>query len=235
MVAMQLFMKIGFLATLCLGLSSCAPIVNTEVSRFNSFQDQLNGTFVIVPDKDQKAGIEYNLYANLIATKLSTYGLTRVTNLSKAKYKLAFLYGVDNGTMSTTMMPIFGQTGGGLTTYTGSSFGTIGSTPISGMSSGTAYTAPTYGQIGAIPVTNTVYQRVLLVDIYSLQKDMPKVFEAKAKSVGMSADLAKVVPSMIDAVFKDFPGKNGETITVSSYESEIGEQKPTQPKTEPHP
>jgi hypothetical protein len=43
-----------------------------------------------------------------------------------------------------------------------------------------------------------------------------KVFEAKAGSVGASGNLAVVMPAMITAVFKDFPGKSGETISVAA-------------------
>ena len=143
-----------------------------------------------------------------------------MNSLAEARYAVFIAYAIDNGTTTTTVMPIFGQTGGGTTTYSGTTLGSVGGVGYSGMSSGLAYTPPTYGQIGAVPVTNTVYNRALLIDIVdvpaSTKDKVATVFEAKARSAGPSGNIAAVLPNMIAAAMKDFPGKNGETFTTTT-------------------
>ncbi|MFQ5917586.1 MAG: hypothetical protein ACE5I0_07235, partial [Candidatus Binatia bacterium] len=43
------------------------------------------------------------------------------------------------------------------------------------------------------------------------------IYEAKVKSEGYSNQLAEVMPVMIKAMFKEFPGKNGSTRTEVFY------------------
>jgi hypothetical protein len=199
-------------------VSACTP-VRTEVTRFNQLSVPPGDTFVIIPMKGQE-GLEFQAYASRVSTELTARGFRPVTSLPEAKYAVTFSYAVDNGTTITSQVPIFGQTGGGYTTYTGSSFGSVGSVPFSGMSTGTAYTPPTYGQVGSSTAVDTVYKRALVLDIYDVQastKDhVVTLFEAKARSAGSNGSIAVVMPNMIAAVFKDFPGKNGETITVNA-------------------
>jgi hypothetical protein len=44
-----------------------------------------------------------------------------------------------------------------------------------------------------------------------VQQKIKKIYEAKVLSRGSSAQLSKVMPSMIKALFEDFPGKSGST------------------------
>jgi hypothetical protein len=41
------------------------------------------------------------------------------------------------------------------------------------------------------------------------------VFEGRAVSTGLNGAIEPVMPYMLDAVFQDFPGKSGNTRTVS--------------------
>jgi hypothetical protein len=190
-------------------LSACATQIRTQVTRFHHMPPATNGeTFAVEPLKDQAGSLEWEQYANLVAQQLTDKGYVRVAQPAGAKYAVLFSYAIDRGKTITAAVPVFGQTGGGVTTF------------YSGSSSGFAYTQPTYGEVGSELVTATVFGRALELDIFDVPQTLGsgapvKIFEAKAGSAGSSGNLAVVMPAMIAAVFKDFPGKSGETISVS--------------------
>ena len=212
------FVRCALLAGLIVALAACTS-VKTEVTRFNQLPAPAADTFAIVPLKGQE-GLEFQAYAERVAGQLTARGFRRVPSVEEAKYAVTFSYAIDNGTTIASEVPIYGQTGGGFTTFSGSGVGAVGGTPFSGVASGTAYTPPTYGEIGSTTVASTVYKRFLALTIYdakaSTKDHAVTVFEAKARSAGSKGSIAAVMPNMIAAVFKDFPGKNGETITVTA-------------------
>jgi hypothetical protein len=67
-------------------------------------------------------------------------------------------------------------------------------------------------------VSGMLYSRSVSIAIIDVQKSSPsrieQVFKADAVSNGSIGSLPRVIPYMIDAIFKDFPGVNGEIITV---------------------
>jgi Domain of unknown function (DUF4136) len=190
--------------------SACTPQIRTQVTRFDHMPPATTGeTFAVVPLKDQAGSLEWEQYANLVAQQLADTGYVRVAEPRDAKYAVLFSYAIDRGKSITAAVPVFGQTGGGVTTF------------YSGSSSGFAYTQPTYGEVGSELVTATVFGRALELEIFDVPQTLgssapAKIFEAKAGSAGASENLAVVMPAMIAAVFKDFPGKSGETISVSA-------------------
>jgi hypothetical protein len=67
--------------------------------------------------------------------------------------------------------------------------------------------------------------------------DLEKVFEGEVVSTGSDADLHEIVPVMIEALFRDFPGKDGEVRhvamrTVPSIE-ELEERRPDHEEARP--
>lgn len=192
-------------------VSACAQI-RTQVTRFHHMPPAGSGeTFAVVPIKDQAGSLEWEQYANLVAQQLTEKGYVRVALPLDAKYAVLFSYTIDRGRTVVGSVPVFGQTGGGTTTfYSGSNGG-----------SGVAYTQPTYGEIGEELVSSAVFSRALELEIFDVPQTLAsnapeKTFEAGAGSAGSSGTLAAVMPAMIAAVFKDFPGKSGETISVSA-------------------
>ena len=45
--------------------------------------------------------------------------------------------------------------------------------------------------------------------------DNASLFEGKAKARSRTDELAKVVPSLVDAMFTGFPGTSGETVKIT--------------------
>ena len=212
--------RFGIAVALVVIVSACMQI-RTQVTRFHHMPPAGSGeNFAVVPLEDQAGSLEWEQYADLVAQQLTAKGYVRRAQPLDAKYAVLFSYAIDRGKTKITQVPIFGQIGGGLTTYSGSASGTVGGTPYSGFTSGSAYTQPTYGEIGSELVTATTFTRAVELEIFDVPQtlassDPVKTFEATAGSAGSSGSLAVVMPAMIAAVFKDFPGKSGETISVS--------------------
>ena len=193
-------------------LSACATQVRTQVARFNHMPAVGNGdTFAVVPIKEQASSLEWEHYAELVAQHLESKGYARVplSQLSIAKYGVLFSYAIDRGRTVTTEVPVVNQIPGTTTTFS------------YGSSSGIAYTEPTYS-VGWEPASATVFTRGLELEIFDTQQieasqgHSPPIFQADARSAGVSGSLAPVMPAMIAAIFKDFPGKSAETISVTA-------------------
>jgi hypothetical protein len=212
--------RLVMIMVLVILMGACAQ-VHTQVARFHHMPPVGSGeTFAVVPLKNQAGSLEWERYADLVARQLTSKGYVRVAEPIRAKYAVIFSYAIDGGKTTTTEEPVFGQTGGGMTMFSGDSSGMLGGTLYSGFTSGTAYTLPTYGQIGSVPVTTTTYTRAVVIDIVDVPQSsasgrLVKTFEATARSSGSSGALAAVMPQMLAAIFKDFPGKSGEALSVS--------------------
>ena len=194
--------------------SGCAS-VDSKVSRFHSLGPVAQPKiFEFVPIDEQKGSIEFRSYAERISTKLEAYGWRR-DQAKKADVFVSISYGIGDGKSVSGAMPIFGQTGGGAAYTSGSVYGGGRSANFSA----TTFTAPTYGQIGAIPVNQTYYTRTFVMNIYdsSLAKEgvSKSIFEGRVVSTGSSSQVSEIMPNMIEAMFKKFPGSSGKTIDVT--------------------
>ena len=145
-------------------LSSCAAPFRTQVTRFHQLPVKGAGESfnVTAPMKDQR--LETQQHLSRMASGLVKHGW-RFTNSASADYSVRVDYGISDGREVHGVMPLYGQTGGGTTTYSSgnaSAYGSSGSY-ASGTYSGTSYTPATYGLVGAVPTVSTVFDRYLLV------------------------------------------------------------------------
>lgn len=162
------------------------------------------------------AGLETQQHLSRIVSGLTAHGWTP-SGVKNATYKVAVDYGISDGRTVHGVAPIFGQTGGGTTTYhsgTTSAYGGYGNC-ATGSYSGTSYTSPTYGIVGAVPTSQTVFDRYLFVLIFDAQGKT--VLEGKCFSSGSSSNLSDAVPRMIDSFLTDFPGESGTTKTYRKH------------------
>lgn len=211
---LQLLRVISAIA-LMLFLLACRG-VQTELTPFHTFSDAATAqgkTFIVLPNKAQEGSLEWATYSNLVAQKLESKGLRRVESARAADYAVSLTYAIDGGRTTSSSIPVFGQTGGG-TTYT---TGTVGSSSVSA----TSYTPPTYGVTGYSTSTDTVYGRAVRITIMDVQKSLAQnkrvlVYEATGKSEGSTGNINVVLPSIIDAMFVDWPGKSGVPQTQST-------------------
>ena len=166
--------------------------------------------YATVPFKEQEGSLEHMTYEQLLKQELNSKGFREVP-LDQAEVVVLMSYGIDTGREVVFSYPIFGQTGVS-SSYTS---GTVQSYGSYGTYSGTTTYTPTYGIVGAMPISQTRYTRFLRLDILDkkalVQQTIKKIYEAKVVSRGSSGQISVVLPSMIKAVFEDFPGKSGTT------------------------
>lgn len=192
-------------------LSGCAGLIRSDIAVFHELSQSFAGTmYATVPFKEQEGSLEHMTYEQLLKQELNSKGFREVP-LDQAEVVVLMSYGIDTGREVVFSYPIFGQTGVS-SSYTS---GTVQSYGSYGTYSGTTTYTPTYGIVGAMPISQTRYTRFLRLDILDkkalVQQTIKKIYEAKVVSRGSSGQISVVLPSMIKAVFEDFPGKSGTT------------------------
>lgn len=193
-------------------LMGCATptYFETNVTSFHQMGQPTGLAYTMVPFREQQGSLEHNSYAQMVSAELKRFGMVEVTDANQAAVAIFLRYGIDNGIVMTSTYPIFGQTGvaGSTTTGTVNSFGRTAS-----VNATTSYT-PTYGVVGSGARTDTVYKRFLdleIVETASLSSGTPKkLYEGKARSMGTSSQLVRVMPYMVESIFKEFPGPNSQ-------------------------
>jgi hypothetical protein len=170
------------------------------------------------PDKRSNDSLEFASYRKMIVRRLESHGLKLDTK--SPELLVVVNYHISGGKEKIGSAPVFGQTGGGTSTFSGNTG--------SGYFSGSTYSAPTYGVVGSRTFSYTVFTRKLdveIIDRKSLNADtQKKIYEAKAISTGSSGELPRVLPYMIESVFREFPAKNGQSRFVMVNEGELVEQ-----------
>ncbi len=186
--------------------AGCASQLTAQVTSFHQIAEPdrtLAGQrFVIQPSDEQRGGLEFARYADLVRAALVSNGLVDAGD-GPADLGVRLRYAL-NGT-------------GGTLGASGTSGGfAIGSGRGGGVSFGIGIGFPIGGGAGA-PAESTSYRRELRVTIDRLAPAPPappRVFEGQAVSEGPSASLAPVMPAMVRALFDGFPGKSGESRVV---------------------
>lgn len=200
------------LAILILLLSGCAGFVRSEVAVFHQLGETPGPkTYLLVPLKGQESSLEYKTYAALVREELGKHQFREVSGDEKPDVVIAFSYGIDSGREKLDSIPIFGQTGVSSST----TYGTLSTYGNYGTYSGTTTYTPSYGIVGSSTVSRREYSRGLslyVVDANSVGTGKLNVlYEGSVKSSGSSSQLPRVMPAMIEALFKSFPGKSGAT------------------------
>lgn len=195
-------------------LSGCAGFVKSDVAVFHQLPDSPTPTkYVFIPLEGQANSLEYKTYQALVRQKLSEHNFIEVTPEESPEVVIAFNYGIDSGKEKLASVPIFGQTGVSSST----TYGTLNTYGNYGTYSGTTTYTPTYGVVGSSTVSRTEFSRGLWLYIVDAKtvgtKNLNVLYEGSVKSSGSSSQLSRVMPAMVEALFKKFPGKSGESRT----------------------
>lgn len=186
------------LLVLALLVGGCSSVI-TDVSVFHTADVEKPNTFNMIARGEQADSLEAKAYGDMVATKLEAKGWTRS---AAGEVTVAYGFAIDNGTQVTRAQPVFGRTGGGGSSTT---YGTVSGTGGFATYSGTTYSQPTYGIVGAVPVTDTVFSRVFVMNMYN-SSDGKKIYESTVKSQGSNGTFSTVAQCLVDALFQDFPG-----------------------------
>ncbi len=208
-------MKKILLILLAIALTGCAitRLLDTSTSSFIANEYMERGTIkVLSGDPKISDSLEFAFYREKIESSLVKQGFTIVKGTEESRFIAYFTFGIDNGVITTSSVPLYGQTGG--VTYTSS--GTVTSSRgTTGSYSGTTYQMPTYGIVGTTTQSTREFKRVLALDILKVSNDRnkahTKIIELKTQSIGTCGVITAVFQSLVDGMFTDFPGVNGKT------------------------
>jgi len=201
-------------------LSACASNFDAKVSRFQSAMPAPAGqTFAVVPeDPKDFGGLEFSQYASLVSAQMQKLGYVP-GNPETADLLVRFDYEVDKGRekiRSTGFSDPFWSPwyGGGGFGY-GYGRGYWGR-PYYGRGWGYGWYDPFFAGAGygGGAESYTVYLSDIDIKI-DRRGDGKRLFEGRAEAASQSNRLTYLVPNLVEAMFTDFPGHNGETVRIS--------------------
>jgi hypothetical protein len=225
----SLMMRAALPLTLLTLAAGCAPTFEARVARFSALPAPAQQSFSIESRDPQKSGgLEFATYANLVRQRLTSVGYAEARSPSDASLIVLLDYNVGPPRERVeTRYSGYGGFGYGGWGYRGGGFGRWG-----------------YGGFGWNPYwggfgygTGFGYPEVYSVTQYNAQlamkivraSDQASVFEGRAETVSDTNNLTKLVPNLVTAIFTNFPGNSGETVSVKFDPSQPGKPAAVKP------
>ena len=209
MPAWQRGFLVILLALSCL-VSGCATKIRSEVTSFHHWPTDVAGRrFTFVHEGDEDKSLERQSYENLIRGELQKLGLAEQTTEAPSQLAVRVDYlinGRDVRVIETVLVdPWYG------TPWYGPGF----YNPYWGWHGYGPYFGPYQGPMWpSMPVAReqsrrySIFQRDVRIRITD-QLSQQTWFEVSVRSEGDQGNLATVMPYLIQAAFKDFPGTPG--------------------------
>jgi hypothetical protein len=221
------------LGVAALGVSACATGLPAKVTRYSALPAPQGQTFFVVPGEGVQPGLEFNRYASLVSQQLAARGYRPASSTAAADMLVKVGYTVDDGETEYTVDPFarsryqdpfyrgfydpfyggyygrpyfsrYGYWGARSPFYWGWDDPFWYSSPYSG-----------YGRAYREPIRSyTVYRSELDLDIVRRADNAP-LFDGRAQARSQTDELGTLVPNLIEAMFTNFPGTNGETVKIT--------------------
>lgn len=223
------FAGAALLGVAALGLSGCATGLPTKVTRYSAAIPQ-GQTFYVVPGPGVQQGLQFNGFAAQVAQQMEAKGYRPAGAPGVADILVKVSYNVDQGTKEYSVDP-FARSRYYSPFYRGyydpfyggfygrpywSRFGYYGrrSPFYWGWDDPFWYNSP-YSGFGPDPIRSyTVYKSQLDLDIVR-RVDNYELFDGRAAARSQTDELGILVPNLIEAMFTNFPGTNGETVKIT--------------------
>ena len=200
------------LGTAAIALSACAESITSTVSRYQAMPAPQGQTFTIGPDGGmaRNGGLEFQRYAGIVAQQLEARGYRPAADAQSANMVVQFGYGVDHGQMRYVEDPY--PAGGLRGPYWGAGF----YRPRFGFGWGGRYLwgwdDPFWYGDGIDSYVE--YHGQIDLHIRAAGTNVP-LFDGRAQARSETNRLDVLVPSLVDAMFTGFPGRNGETVKIT--------------------
>lgn len=194
---------------LVLLLAACASSFTADVTRFHDLPPADGKTVQIVAkDPARQDTLEFQRYADMVGARLAALGYRPPETGAPSDLVAGIDYGVGPG-----RQPLRDGDGG-------SSVGVgVGGGSRGGVSVGLSTAFNLSGG-----EEEPIYMRRFYLDLTRRATD-ERLFEGRAESEGRTRDLGRVMPYLVDALFKEFPGESGVTTEVKIKVTEDGPQK----------
>lgn len=213
------WVRLALVPFMLAALAACATPFNANVSRYQSELPAPKGqSFAIIADDPALAGgLEFAQYAGLVSQRMSTLGYVPAASADTADLVVRFSYGVDKGREKIRSTGFADPFWGPWYGYPRFHSGYYGS-PYWGWGGyhprgawGYGWYDPWFDQGYE---SYTVYTSGISLKI-DRRADGQRLFEGKAEAASTSNRLQYLVPNLVEAMFTDFPGRNGETVRIS--------------------
>ena len=192
-----------------LGLSACATGLTTQVSRFQALPSPEGQSFAIVPmNPADQGGLEFSGYAEQVAQHLQAVGYARAPSADQATLVVHLGYGVSDPQTEITSYPSYGY--GGYGYGLGYPYYWGRRAYYWGWNDPFWYRGGFNDPIRAY----TVYKSQLDLDIVRRVDNAP-LFDGRAMARSQTDELGTLVPNLVEAMFTNFPGQNGETVRIT--------------------
>lgn len=191
-------------------VSGCTPIVSSDVVTFHDSPMPAGETIrVEAIDPNKEGSLEFRNYATLISEELHKIGYNPVQGTADADLIAEVDYSVQLGPTNVTVDP--GMNYARYHFYAGRYYDPF----YFGM-------YDNFGAFGPQTYSTTTYERVLQLNIVETSGERQRIFEGRVQSAGQQALLPEVMPYLITAMFRNFPGENGMTkvVTIEADEPE---------------
>lgn len=197
----------ALLMALSLLMSGCASTIRSEVTAFNQWPaDAAGRSFAFAHREGDAQNLARQTYENLVRARLLELGLRDPTPGEPAQLSVRVDYGIsgrDVRVVETVLVdPWYG------TPWYGPGF----YNPYWGWP---GYRSPFYGpMMPSMPVAReqesrfTIFHRELKIKIAAASDDKAW-YDVTVRSEGEQGNLALLMPYLVDAAFRDFPGANG--------------------------
>jgi len=203
------------LGVAAVGLSACAEQLNTTVSRYQAMPAPQGQTFFVIPGGGManNGGLEFQRYAGIVAQQLQARGFQPATSPQGANMIVQFGYGVDRGQVQYVEDPFYRSRFG----YGGFGYGGFGSPFYRsrwGWGGGYSWGWDDPFWYGGGVDSYVEYHSQIDVHIRAAGTNAP-LFDGRAQARSQTNRLDVVIPSLVEAMFTGFPGRNGETVKIT--------------------
>jgi hypothetical protein len=215
-------------------VSGCATGLPAEVTRYSAMPIPQGQSFYVVPGEGVQGGLEFGRYASIVSQQLQAKGYQPAGAPQVADMLVKLSYEVGDGETRYSVSP-FARSRYADPFYRGyydpfyggfygrpywSRFGYYSryrSPFYFGWDDPFWYSSPYagYGPGFGDPIREyTVYESELELDIVRRADNAP-LFEGTAQARSQTDELGVLVPNLIEAMFTNFPGRNGETVKIT--------------------
>ncbi|HXC74290.1 MAG TPA: DUF4136 domain-containing protein [Sphingomicrobium sp.] len=213
------FAAAAMLGVAALGLSACASSITSTVSRYQAMPAAQGQTFFVVPGGGMatNGGLEFQRYAGIVAQQLQARGYAPASNAQSATMLVQLGYGIDQGQVRYVEDPFYRS-------RFGYGYGSPFFYPRFGYRSRFSYGWDDpfwYGGYGGGVDSYVEYHSQIDLHIRARGSNAP-LFDGRAQARSQTDRLDVVIPSLVEAMFTNFPGQNGETVKITI---------PTKPKS----
>lgn len=210
------FAAAALLGVAALGLTACASSITSTVSRYQAMPAPQGQTFFVVPGGGMatNGGLEFQRYAGLVAQQLQARGYSPASGAQGATMVVQLGYVVDKGQMRYVEDPFYRS-------HFYDPFYSPFFYPRFGFRSAFSYGWNDPFWYGGGVDSYVEYHSELELHIRGAGTNQP-LFDGRAQARSTSNRLDIVLPSLVEAMFTNFPGQNGETVKITI---------PTRPKS----